>query len=180
MNRQEANATLHAFINNMAERSPANPREVPDAHEALAILTETTDAQKKADKARKAYAALDYFNDSAPNSRNNNEEYKEAQAHIESLYAVVKAYDPKTPVRFIMTITFYRIPAMGTGSARLIQYLNELAERHNVTIETQGDNDAEIYYLDRKNADAAMDELYKDNAGPRISSTGTKNDSAYQ
>lgn len=144
----------------------------------------------RADRLRKAYAALDYFNDHAP--RND-----ETQKQIDNLYTIVHVYEGKTetpqekpkPVRYVMTITFYRIPTMGTGSARLIQYLNELAERHNVTIEAQGDsrthdnlfhNEAEIYYLDRKDADAAMDELYKANAGPRISSTGTRNDSAYQ
>lgn len=129
----------------------------------------------KANEARKAYAALDFFNDSPCNSADS-KNYNEAQKHLDNLYAIVKAYEGKTetqekpkPTRYIMTIRFRTIPKMGDSSASQYRYFSELAERHNVaSVDVIGTNDAEVYYYDRKNADALLDELYKDNAGPYI------------
>ena len=72
------------------------------------------------------------------------------------------------PLSYVMTIHFHAIPKMGYSSISPQRYFDELAERHNVTISVTGTNGAMIHYLDRKNADAVMDELYKENAGPRI------------
>lgn len=131
--------------------------------------------QTKADKARKAYAALDFFNDSPRNSADS-KNYNDAQKHLDNLYAVVKEYDGKAdshfykpkPTRYVMKIRFRTIPQMGDGTVTQQAFFNELAERHNVTVDVTGTNDAEVYYFDRKNADALMDELHKTNAGPYI------------
>ncbi len=57
---------------------------------------------------------------------------------------------------------------MGDGTESQQAYFDKLAERHNVTVNVTGTNDAEVYYFDRKDFDAFMDELHKANAGPYI------------
>lgn len=135
----------------------------------------------KVDKARKAYSALDYFNDMAGLPACGPDE-KEAKDHLDNLYAIVKAYEGKTETpqekskplyRFVMTIGFHTIPKMGDGTQSKQAYFNELAERHNakrgfIEIHVTAMDDAHIYYYDRKDADAILDELHKDNVGPFI------------
>jgi len=76
---------------------------------------------------------------------------------------------PKKPIGYVMSIHFHKIPEMGYSPISQQRYLNELAERHNVQrVCVTGSNQANIYYRERDNADAVLNELHKDNAGPRI------------